>query len=397
MHSNQGNRSRSVSLDRSVLTGPFLLVLVLTFLGFAFEQVLRPVIPLMIIDRGGDAVLIGAVAAVHALPSIVFRPYIGQLVDNWHHGRVLRIGAALAAVAPAGLLLPGILSLVPVRFLQGSAWAVYSVSTHTLMAKASPPQRRGEASGYFQAMPALATLISPGVGVALYIALGEVAPVLVAGALAAGALAITTLLRTEADGGVPIMPSPQRERSRMGRLVEPSALPATLMTAMFMSAHALFMVFPPVYAIAVGAPIEALAAYYPAYGIVMAVSQFAAGRVSDRIGRGSTIRIGCALGIAGLAIAGLGTGMVTLATGAAVYAIGASLVSPTLSALTIDRAPPSRLGSAMATYSIGYQLATGASSLGWGALIVTMGFGSAFIAAIALQLATIAASVRYVR
>lgn len=383
-------------VDRSVLSRPFLLVLALTFLGFAFENVLRPVIPLMIIERGGDAVLIGAVAAVHALPSILFRPYIGQLVDRLHPRRVISIGAAVAAMAPLGLVVPGTLYLVTVRFLQGTAWAVYSVSAHTLMAKASPPHRRGEASGYFQAMPALAILISPGLGVALYVAFGAIAPIIVASGLAIGAAVIARRLSRPVEADVPVLPSQQGRRPQLGRLVEPSALPATLMIAMFMSAHALFMVFPPVYALVVGAPVEALAIYYPSYGIVMALSQLAAGRVSDQIGRGLTIRIGCGLGIVGLAVAGLGPGMVTLTAGAAVYAIGASLVSPAVSALTIDRAPPERLGSAMATYSIGYQLATGASSLGWGLLITVIGFGSAFVAAIALQLATAAVSLRCV-
>jgi MFS family permease len=384
---------------RSLLTRGFLGVLLVTFLGFSFEHVMRPVIPLVVIDRGGSAAIVGVMAAIHALPSILFRPAIGALVDGWRHGLLMRLGALAAAIMPFGVLLPGIASLVPVRFAQGGAWAVYSVSAHTLMAKHAPRRQRGEASGYFMAMPALSQLIVPGAAVALYAATGELGPVLLASGLGVAALLVTTRLRFQGGPGE-VLHASSVSMPSMGwrsRLLEPSALPATFMITTFMAAHAIFTVFPPVYAIAVGAPIASLVLYYPAYGIVMTASQLLAGRASDRLGRGFAIRIGCAVAIVGLAMAGLGDSMATFTAGAAAYAVGVSLVSPTMSAMTIDRAPANRLGSAMATYSVGYQLATGGSSLVWGVLIAAAGFSGAFVAAIGLQLVTIAASVRFAR
>lgn len=44
----------------------------------------------------------------------------------------------------------------------------------------------------------------------------------------------------------------------------------------------------------------------------------------------------------------------------------------------------------MATYSIGYQFATGTSSILWGAIITTLGFAWLFVAAAGFQLLTIA-------
>jgi predicted MFS family arabinose efflux permease len=55
----------------------------------------------------------------------------------------------------------------------------------------------------------------------------------------------------------------------------------------------------------------------------------------------------------------------------------------------MERAPKDRLGSAMATYTMGYQVATGLSSLLWGALITSLGFASVFATASLLQLLTI--------
>jgi MFS family permease len=167
------------------------------------------------------------------------------------------------------------------------------------------------------------------------------------------------------------------------------------MIAGFMLPHALFAVFPPIYALEVGAPLEWLAIYYPFYGLVLFLSQLVAGRASDRYGRHAAIIAGCTAAVVGLLLALAGSGLVTFALGAAVYALGTALVSPTMSALTIDRAPPDRLGAAMATYSVGYQLSSGMGSVLWGAVLGVAGFQAAFVIAIAFQLGTMALSVRW--
>jgi MFS family permease len=307
----------------------------------------------------------------------------------------MRIGTFIGAIAPAGILIPGLGPLLVVRLAQGTTWAVTSVTQHALMAKLAPSDRRGEASGYFIAMPALAALIAPALGVALYASTGAVGPVILAGALAFAAFLIALRIRVPGERAHEEHEPPPDVRS--GPIVERSAMPATVMVTTFMSAQALFVVFPPVYAVHVGADLESLVLYYPAYGLVMVLSQVLAGRLSDRLGRGPTIRIGCAFAVAGLAIAALGLGMLGLAVGAGAYAIAVSIVSPTLSAVTMDRAPQDRLGSAMATYSVGYMLATGASSLAWGAIVATMGFGAAFLVGIGLQALTVGISLRSLR
>jgi MFS family permease len=371
-------------------------VLALACLGFAFDRALQPVLPLIIIDRGGDAVMVGIVAAVYTLPSLLFRPVIGGLIDKRLHDRVLRLGALVSVVAPGGLLLPGTVVLLAVRFLQGTAWAAYSVSTSALMARLAPPTRRGEASGYFEAMPALAMLVGPSIGVSLYLAAGVRGAVLFVSALAVAGLAVA--LRVRAPGSSASKPSSTgssraHDSSRIRFIVEPSALPSTILITTFMAAQTLFTVFPPVYAILVGAPVAVLAVYYPLYGIVTVVGRLIAGRASDRMGRWQAIRVGCIVAILGLVLPLLGNDLGAFVAGAVVYGVGSSFVVPTMSALTIDRAPADRLGSAMATYSVGYGLANGASSLLWGTIIVAANFSAAFVGAIGLQIVTIVASI----
>ena len=380
-----------------VITRQFSLILALTLLAFTIEYVLRPVIPLIVVARGADAAMVGLIAAVHSLPSVIFRPLIGRVVDRGRHRRVLESGAVLAAISPLGLLVPGLAWLVPARFAQGSAWALNVVSTHTLMAKRAPPNRRGEAAGYYEAMPAVAALIGPTVGVTLYLGVGVIGPVVVATSLGLIAVVITTRVQIPFDSASAKAgaQAPPEYTSVRWRLLEPSALPATLMITTFMMAFSLFGVFPPVFAVAVNAPISTLVPYFLTYGTVSVLSQLLAGRVSDRLGRGLAIRIGCGIATVGLSMAAIGSTMLSFGLGGAAYAIGMAFVISATGAMTIDRAPAGRIGSAMATYSLGFQLATGVGSLLWGALIATAGFVPAFLVAIGFQAATFGASLRY--
>jgi MFS family permease len=384
-----------VRLDRTLLTRSYLLIFALSLVGFLAEYVLRPVIPLLIIDRGGGATLIGIVTAVFALPSIALRPAVGWMVDRWHQRRVLGAGSLVGSVAPLGLLIPGPMPLLVSRFVQGSAWAVFTVSTRTLMAHETPPARRAEASAYYAAMPALALLVAPGVGVALYLAIGTSGPMILSAALALtafvmiGRLPDTRATHRVLDGG----------RGSEGRIVgwffERSVIPAMAMTGAFMAADTLFSIFPPVFVAMSGEPVERLTFYYPFYGLASAASLVLTGRFSNRLPRGVGIRIGGAIAVAGLIVAIFANGLIVFGLGAAIYALGAAFSSAALGALSIDRAPPSRLGSAMATYSIGFQLAIGLSAVVWGPLITTFGFDAAVGAALVLVLVVAAASYRY--
>jgi MFS family permease len=288
---------------------------------------------------------------------------------------------------------PGIPALALVRFLTGTGWGFFSVSNHSLMAKIAPPQRRAEASGMFMTMPAIGGLILPGVGVALYSATGEVVPVLVGVVLGLGAAFVTFQIPVPAAAPRPVAAADARPLGLVERFIEPSALGGTALLVLSFSAWSLFTVFPPVYVQHLGVPIEVLVLYFPVFGLAQAISQPIFGRVADTLGRMRSIVAGAAICFGGLLIAAIPDGvvpaMVTFGIASFFYALGQSFVNPTVSALVMERAPRHRLGSAMATYSIGYQFATGISSIAWGSIIATVGFTWLFLVAAALQVVTI--------
>ena len=378
-----------------LFTAPYLAVLAIFVLGFSVEGIVRAVVPLVILDQGGGAFEVGLFAAASAVPSLILRPWIGRLVDQWRHEDLVRIGVGLFGAIPILFLLPGVALAIVARFLHGIGWAIESVASMSVMAKVAPAERRGEASGYMMAMPAVATLFAPAAGIAVYAAFGEAAAIILAVAIGLVAFAIAVPLRVPAAAnaakprGATASAGPTR---LVDRFIEPSALPAAAMVTATMALDPLFLVFAPVYVALIGAPVEILAVYYPAYGLVMVVSQLIAGRASDRFGRIRAVRFGAVVGIAGFAIAIATGGIAGLFAASFGYAVALALTSPTLSALTIDQAPPGRIGVALATYTTGYQVGKGGGGILWGVVIGLVGLPWPFVFGLGLHVLTIALS-----
>jgi len=368
----------------SLLAGPFRPLWFLTFIAYGFDALLRAIVPIIALDRGGDAVLVGLLGAAFAVPSVVFRPIVGSLIDSWQHRLVLRSGTLAMAVLPLLLLLPGSLPLLLARFAYGTAWAAFSVSNHAVLAKLAPPARRAQAAGAYLTAGAIGALILQPLGVRLYADFGVLPPILFVAALALAGLAAALRLEIPSPSRLAADGEPQQRGSLLARFIEPAALPGTLMLVTAYSSWSIFTVFPPVYALHVGEPVEALVGYFIVWGLFQVLPQPIAGRLGDHLGRARSMVLGAGVAIAALLIA-LIPGFVPFTAAAALYATSQSLVMATISALTMERAPKGRLGSAMATYSLGYQVATGLSSLLWGAVITALGFEAVFVGALALQ------------
>jgi MFS family permease len=376
----------------------FLGFLVLVFLGWVIEGLVQPLIPLAVLDRGGTAAIVGLVSAAYALPSVLLRPFIGRAIDRGGHDAIQRMGALTITASALLLTAPPLIATVMGRLGQGLGWSMYSTANNVLLARLSPPHRRGEASGVYNTTRALGLLVGPPVGLWLYLVAGSAAFVAVA-VVGAGAFVGASLLRVPEQRAEPraVDNGPRRGGIRgvlMG-IFEPAAIPSMLMIATFMASQTIFIVFAPVYALSIGASIPELGLFYPAFGATLVIAPLVLGRVSDRLGRRRAVSVGCLVAIAGLGAAALPGGMVTFTAGAVVLAVAIAMVTPAIAAATMDQAPAGRLGSAVATYSVGYQLAAGLGGALWGLLITSFGFPWPFLVAIGLQAGTILLAWRF--
>ena len=371
----------------ALYTTPLIAICAIAFLGFASNFVIQPILPILIVELGGDATLVGLVIAAFSIPSVVSRPFMGRLVDEWSNRLVLAGGMVVIAIAGVVYLAPSLLGIFVNRIVHGGAWAAFNTAGHSMLARLAPPERRGEASGIYNLMPGIAQMVLPSVGLLLLASFGMAAPFLACAAFGLLAFAIVV---AGPFRGEQLATEPRATRSPAGGLLESGAVLPMLLELLFSLVFALFLVFPPLFAASRGIPVGDLAVYYPIYGGTLVVVRAASGRFLDRTPRSLVVTIGAVLAIAGLAISAVAETVAVLTLGAALYAAAAAFTSPTLMALAIDRADPRRLGAAMATYTLGFQLAIGAGAALWGVVIDAFGYPAPYLVGIASQVALLA-------
>ncbi|HXG40587.1 MAG TPA: MFS transporter [Candidatus Limnocylindrales bacterium] len=370
----------SIAAVRSPIRA-FVLVCLYALCGFGHENVMAGVLPLVVLERGGDAAVVGALVAAYGIPTIVLRPLIGRILDTPWRPHVVRLGATIVGLAPLGYIVASLGSMLAVRAIQGAGWAAYGTGGHAVLARIAPPNRRSELAGYYNAMPALAILVGPALGLWLYTNVGDPAPFVLAASLGLAGLLLTLWLPLEPARADPAV----RARVRpIAGMFDPAAIVPMLLIGAFMSVQSLFVIFVPVYARAVGLSLEELSLYYPVYGVLTLVSHLSLGRTSDRIGRWPTIALGCGTALVGLTLATLGGGLGGLLVAGALYGVATALVTATVSAMTMESVPPERAGSAMATYSVGYQLGASIGGAAWGTVIAVAGYPWPFVGGAAM-------------
>ena len=158
-----------------------------------------------------------------------------------------------------------------------------------------------------------------------------------------------------------------------GAWLEPAALQPMLMVLLFTSAASLFLVYPPLIARDRGIPITDLALYYPIYGLVLATMRALVGQFFERRSRALILALSAVLAATGLIIGAFADTLVTMTLAATVFAVAYGMAPPTAQAVVMERAPRDRLGAAMATYTLGFQIGSGLGAAIWGFLIEPLG------------------------
>ena len=376
----------------ALYTPAFIAICAIMLLGFSSNYVIQAVLPILVLARGGDATLVGLIIAAFSFPSVVLRPFMGRLVDEWSQRRVLAVGTGLMAVTGFAYLVPNLAAIFVNRIAHGSAWAAFSTGANATLARLAPAERRGEASGVFNLMPGIAQMVMPALGLLLLGAFSTEGPFIASGVIGLAALAVAVF------GPLPRSQPASRIEGTASALLDRGALLPMTIEFMFTSVSALFLVYPPVFAATHGIPVADLTLYYPAYGIALVLVRLLAGRVLDRVPRGVAIAAGTTVAILALGVAIVADSVPGLTVAGVLYAGASGFTSPTTMALAIDRANPRRMGAAMATYSLGFQLGLGVGAAVWGFLIDTVGYPGPYVGAIVLQvglLALLAASWRW--
>ena len=349
-----------------VFTPAFLALSLASFVTYFSVQLLTASLPLYAVRLGASDAVLGWMAGVIAIASLVARPWVGQWLDRGGSVPALMLGILAFALSAAGYwLAASVVILLVFRSLTGLGVALFTTAGQTLTVNLTPQERRGEALSLYAVWHPVALIVGPPVGVAIAGAMGY--PALFAVCIAIGLLGLSLTwplrtLRSDSTGRRPLL---------FNRTV--------WMPGIWMA----FLMVP------YGANIGLLAVHAARRGLAnpgmaftaMAVGLLAillsVGRRSDRAARTAIVVPGMLIAAFGMwataALHGWG-----LLVGGALSGIGLGLAQPALLALGVDLVPPEDRGSAMATLGMFLEIGIWLGAVGGGLIARSFGTGMMF-------------------
>ncbi len=310
---------------------------------------LAAVMPIYAQSLGAGSLEIGLVTGVFASIAFLSRLPTAYVIDRARRKWVMVTGAVIFGLSPLGYALVGTVpALLALRAFNGIGMATFVTAGQTLATIVSPVRRRAEAMGVYTTAYNISLGFGPALGVVVASQAGFPSIFLVCAALGILSAVSATQVRE---------PPPKVESLDQRRLLNRDAFGPSVFMFASMFAYGGLFTFGPILAIERGLPNAGLP--FVTYTVGLMLSQWSAGRISDRFGRAQVILPGLAITGLALWLLAFAQGWVILAASLAV-GIGVGATQPSLFAVAADRGRPQERGSAMAT--IGMALEAGIAS-----------------------------------
>jgi DHA1 family multidrug resistance protein-like MFS transporter len=370
-------------------------VAVLTAVSFTVALgygIVAPAIPAFARQFGVSTAAAASVISAFALMRVLGALPAGRLVDRFGEHRVMAAGIAVVAVSS---LLAGFSQsfgqLIVLRGVGGLGSAMFGVSSQTLLLASVPAEQRGRASGLYSGGFLLGGISGPAVG-GLVAAWSLRAPFLIYGGLLVIPAAIAAFGFRDAPGQRAAETRPARQFAAIAAALRSSAFRAAA-SANLADGFAAVGVRSAIVPLFVRDVLHRSAVWTGAGFLVFAALNAAmlvpAGRVADAAGRRPVIIAGCAVSACGMAMLALLPGVGGYLAGLAVAGLGSGLLDVAPAAMIGD-IMPTRAGSMVASYQMIGDAGVVTGPVVAGFLVDTFSYTAAFgMAAAALGLAAV--------
>ncbi|MDP3174866.1 MAG: MFS transporter [Phenylobacterium sp.] len=357
------------------------------FLAYAGQAILTPIIPIYVNRLGGSTSVAGFALLAFAAPSFLVRPILGPMADRIGHAVMLTFGVISLALAGLTFFIPSLIALFIGSAARGLAWGALNIGGYAHLATAAPPDRRGEATGYFYSAITGAFVVFPALG--LWLMNGGGGPVAVfATSFAVTAVAIPIALRMRrrelADRrAAPPEPETASAPARASALNRGIVIAMVLSLCQTLPAPAI-AAFLPLFAQKEG--LGDVSMYYIVSGILIVLMRFVLGKRADSLGQGTLIAVGFVAQTIGLIMIWRGHTLPIVLVGAIIASIGPGLIGAATTTLAMDAAPPERRGQAMAIFTMTFQIGAGLGSVFSGMLADLLGVRDMYLGSLAISL-----------
>ena len=349
----------------------FILIIVINFLVFMNHLMILSTFPFYIEYLGGSEAVAGFAAALFSIIAVVFRPFIGWMLDNGKRKIILIIGLCGMALMPIGYLVFATLYLVFVcRMLHGASLAFSNTSTSTIATDIIPKPRFAEGMGMFGLAKALATAVAPALGLALMDYMGFTMLIQFAAVSIVIALILFLIMK------VPKVEVEKKPLNLKG-VIDKDAVPASATALVFMLTYGALENFTAKFAAEQNLPSGGI--FFAVMAVALLLTRLLAGKVTDRHGE-SFFAYSCnAAMLIAFLLMGLFPNVAIYLLAAVLAGFGFGGLEPALQSMAVAIAPPERRGSANSTFLCAYDIGIGVGGGIAGVLISSFGYSQMFV------------------
>jgi len=345
--------------EKSIYTLQFILLCLSSLLFSSSFNMMIPELPNYLSSLGG-AEYKGLIISLFTLTAAISRPFSGKLTDKWGRVPVMAIGSSVCVIC--GFLYP-ILSSVSgfllLRLVHGFSTGFKPTSTSAYVADIIPQKRWGEALGMHGLCFSIGGALGPALGSMIVNAYGMNVMFYSSSFLAFLSIIIVFNMKETLATKEKL----NKSMFYIGRndIVDRNVFPAGIITFLSYTAFGLILTLIPDWSEHLGAVNKGI--FFTAFTVASVLVRFGAGKVSDRHGRPKVIMAGLIITSIALFVISEGRDIQMLLVGAGIYGIGTGILSPAISAWTIDMSNPEHRGKAVATMYISMELGIGSGAL----------------------------------
>lgn len=349
--------------NQSIYTVSFGLLCLSSFLFSASFNMLIPELPAYLSSLGG-AEYKGLIIGLFTITAGVSRPFSGKLTDTIGRVPVMAVGSVVCFVC--GFLYPMLATVwgfLFLRLIHGFSTGFKPTATAAYVADIIPPNRWGEAMGIHGLCFSTGMAIGPAIGSAITAWYSINAMFYCSSAFAL--LSILILMNMKET----LRDKHQFKASHLsigkGEIIERQAIPAAIVTFLTYFGYGAIVTLIPDWSDNLGIGNKGL--FFMTFTIASVSIRLIAGRVSDQYGRVKMLKISIVIVATALLLVGYADSSFDLLVASVVYGIGSGILSPAVSAWTVDLSHPDRRGKSTATMYIALEagIGLGAFISGW--------------------------------
>jgi MFS family permease len=370
------NRSR----PRDLFSPEFFLVTAIFFLVMTTMTIFL-VLPILIDELGGGAMLIGLAMGAVPIGSVASRFFWGRAMDRGGRRKVLIFSTLLNTAAIFAFLTVGTAGpwLIFLRLLQGIALGGNITAVWTITADISPPQRLAQSLGIFGTAGMIALAVGPGAGELI---MNSISPLrdgfqgvfFFAGLLSLLSLGLAFRLKeSRPTGECGPMAASYRDLMRHG------VAAVLLVTIIFAISRSAFASFFADYSRIRG--IGSMGVFSAIYSATTIFFRFTVGHLPDRLGRVRVLGPALVVFGAGIALIAVIDSWPVFVLSAFLCGLGHCFLYPVLNALVIERVHSCNRGTATGVFINAFDIGIGAGSLIWGAAAQFGGYRTIYLLA----------------